>query len=732
MTKVAVEDSTAPQASVREDKISTSLSEEQREEIIRRLAQGEDLSSDWARILFPPEKREYELVYSGKERVEDVIAGTLAVPLQALRTFGKSGKDGWDNKLIFGDNLQAMKSLLELKKQGKLLNADGSNGIRFVYIDPPFATKQEFRGAQAQKAYQDKVAGAEFIEFIRRRLILLRELLSDDGFIVVHIDYRFGHYIKVVMDELFPNGFRNDIKVPRGTKNVQNQFEEITALTVGDDSLLLYAKSGRSKLPHLRIDLDAQAAGKWDTFWRGTDRKTMRYKLFGQKPDTGQWRWEEGRAKKARGNYDLYLADFASSETLDEYYLRNLAADIDLNFVRLNQDRVVQYYVPPRNTRIASTLWTDIRTTGRVTGYPTEKHEDLLARLVKWLSLPNDLVLDAFSGSGTTCAVAEKLGRRWIGIDCGKLSVYTIQKRLLNLKVDIGNKGNALKPRSFSLYSAGLYDFSSLRELAWESWRFFALQLFQCRDAAHKIGGIQLDGYLKGASVLIFNHQKEAGVRIDEDTIQSLHEALGSKIGHRMFIVAPALTFDFQQDYVTIDKVRYYALRIPYSIIHELHQREFKALRQPSGELAVNDTVDAVGFDFIRRPELEYNVGVSRRKGELLDEGFIRIKSFRSEATVRDGDRLKGDRETLSMVLLDYDFDTASDVFEFDEAIYADAIEKNEWELRFPVESIGKQMMAVFIDIYGNEARELISGSRFSPTKSRPKPKKSRRPQKRK
>src|SRR5438309_3822085 len=125
-------------------------------------------------------------------------------------------------------------------------------------------------------------------------------------------------------------------------------------------------------------------------------------------------------------------------------------------------------------------------------------------------------------------------------------------------------------------------------------------KLFQCRDEAHKIGGIQLDGYLKGASVLVFNHQKQPGVRIDEETVQSMHEALGSKVGSKMFIVAPALVFDFQQDYLTLDGVRYYALRIPYSIIHELHQRDFAALKQPADELAVNDTVDAVGFDFIR------------------------------------------------------------------------------------------------------------------------------------
>jgi site-specific DNA-methyltransferase (adenine-specific)/adenine-specific DNA-methyltransferase len=346
------------------------------------------------------------------------------------------------------------------------------------------------------------------------------------------------------------------------------------------------------------------------------------------------------------------------------------------------------------------------------TGYPTQKPELLLDWVIRSSSGAGDLVLDAFGGSGTTCAVAEKLGRRWVGIDCGKLAIYTIQKRMLSLRTQIGHKGAPLKPKAFSLYNAGLYDFTKLKELAWDAWRFFALQLFQCRDEAHKIGGIQLDGFLKGASALVFNHQKQPGVRIDEETVQSMHEALGTKVGSRLFIIAPALVFDFQQDYLTLDGVRYYALRIPYSIIHELHQREFAALKQPADEMAVNDTVDAVGFDFIRSPELDYVATANKRKGEMFSEGVIRIKTFKSEAVVRDSTK-KANRETLSMVILDYDFDTESDVFDLDAVFYAEVIQKADWEVRFPLELIGKQLMAVFVDIYGNEAREVIPASKF-------------------
>lgn len=619
--------------------------------MIRRLQQGEELSPEWARILFPPEKREYELVYHGKEREEDIMANTLAVPLQKVRTFGTNG-DGWHNKLIFGDNLQVMKSLLEMKRGGELCNADGSQGVRLVYIDPPFATKQDFHGSQEQKAYQDRVSGARFIEFLRKRLLIIRELLADGGIVYVHLDQKKVHYIKVILDELFQeSGFLFEVCWWYENKPQDSRKQRLPKDT---EFILVFKKRGAE---HVHNPQTVPTA-----------RPRMQNKVIKL----------DGKRVSARDEQGNIIYTMSTEKLLGSVWNIPLANPIA-------EER---------------------------TGYPTQKPEKLLETVIKISSNEGDLVLDAFAGSGTTLAVAERLGRRWIGIDCGKLAIYTIQKRLLDLRRDTGNKGAPLKPKAFGLYNAGLYDFSKLKELPWDAWRFFALQLFQCRDEAHKIGGIQLDGYLKGASVLVFNHQKQPGVRIDEETIQSMHEALGSKVGSRMFIIAPALVFDFQQDYLILDGVRYYALRIPYSIIHELHQREFAALKQPADEMAVNDTVDAVGFDFIRSPELDYVATANKRKGEKLSEGVIRIKTFKSEAVVRDSTK-KANRETLSMVMLDYDFDTESDVFDLDAVFYAETIQKAEWEVRFPLESVGKQLMAVFVDIYGNEAREVIPASKF-------------------
>ncbi|MCK4816529.1 site-specific DNA-methyltransferase, partial [bacterium] len=385
----------------------------------------------------------------------------------------KSGKD-WHNMLIFGDNLQVMKTLLDMKKEGRLCNADGTPGVRLIYIDPPFATRREFLGSEDQKAYQDKVSGAQFLEFLRKRLVFMRELLSDDGSIFVHLDLKKWYHAKLLLDELMSeNRLLNEIvwhyENKLGTGGV--------VLDRRHDTLLWYARGFK----HVFNTVD---------------------------------------------------------EPVKEKKLQPVTQKVNGKRVWLRDQEGKRRYAPSRETRPIGDIWNipiiNPMASERL-GYPTQKPESLVERIIELASNPGDIILDSFAGSGTTMAVAEKLKRRWIGIECGKLAIYTIQKRMLNLREKIGNKGAKLKPKPFTLYNAGLYDFSKLKELPWDSWRFFALQLFQCREEPHTIGGISLDGYLKGASVLVFNHMKELGVRIDEETVASLHEALGSRVGNKLF-----------------------------------------------------------------------------------------------------------------------------------------------------------------------------------------------------
>lgn len=137
----------------------------------------------------------YKLAYKGKARKESIIAQTPAAPFQKIRSFNSENKfqDGWQNMLIFGDNLLALKTIYEDQRGLNIYKT--KNRIKLIYIDPPFATKQDFM-KDREKAYRDKIIGAQFIEFLRKRLILMREILADDGAIYVHLETDFSSVSK--------------------------------------------------------------------------------------------------------------------------------------------------------------------------------------------------------------------------------------------------------------------------------------------------------------------------------------------------------------------------------------------------------------------------------------------------------------------------------------------------------------------------------------------------------
>lgn len=636
------------------------LSEQEIERVVSLLREGKPLPEDYKTILFDT-KKEYELVYADKEREEDILADTMAVPLQPVKTF-RNGEDGndWTNMLIFGDNLQVLKTLLQMKQEGKLKNADGTPGVRLVYIDPPFATRQEFRGSQDQKAYQDKIAGARFLEFLRKRLIFLRELLSEDGSIYVHLDWKKGHYVKTIMDEIFgEQNFLNEIVWYYRRWNIATNL-----FARNHDCILFYAKNaGRHPFNNLYIPKSDKSSA-------------------------------QGKAWKSVIGEDGIRRSVLTGEPTKGVPMPDVWEISIINPVGIERTEIC---------------------------YPTQKPEALLDRVIKASSNPGDLVLDCFAGSGTTLAVAEKLGRRWVGVDCGKLAIYTMQKRLLNIaeSKDLENpKKKYGKPcRPFTLYNAGLYDYKMIKELPWEQYRDFALKLFQCRDERHEISKIELDGYLGADSVLVFNYQKHKDAVLGRGFIDDLHNYLGDKIGRRFFIIAPAASVQFLEDYIERGKTKYFVLRIPYSIIEEIHNRGFTKLKQPVSEMDVNDTVDAVGFDFIQVPTVECKYFMDDKKGQLeLGKGskecVIKIEKFESRVISRKPLEF-ANLETLSMVMLDYDFD--GEVFDLDEVFYAEDLKKhalretegNGYEVRFAENKVKGQIMIIYIDIFGNEKREV-------------------------
>ncbi|HBV5921887.1 TPA: DNA methyltransferase, partial [Klebsiella pneumoniae] len=184
----------------------------------------------------------------------------------------------------------------------------------------------------------------------------------------------------------------------------QAQFEDVSALSQGHEYILLYSKNSLSRLPKLSQSHLEQKPGKWDTFWRGTDRPTMRYELFGITPEKGQWRWEKNRTAEAIENYRFFLEKKSQQMSLDDWFFDNLTStNKKLNFVRKNDEDVVQYYVPPSDGKILSDNWMDISLSGNETIFDTEKNTDLLERIINWICRSsNDIVLDFFAGSGTT------------------------------------------------------------------------------------------------------------------------------------------------------------------------------------------------------------------------------------------------------------------------------------------------------------------------------------------
>lgn len=340
------------------------------------------------------------LTYRGKKDAKEVLAS----PRPALAPLRSTRVDApWRNILISGDNLEGLSGLLEIKLAGRLGSADGTAGARLVYIDPPFSTMLEFKARQNQPAYGDKARGAEFIEGLRARLILLKEILADNGSIFVHLDWKMAHYVKVVMDELFgEENFLNDIVWHyggRGAKHIAGQFSR------NHDIILWYRKGPGHVFNQL-------------TFAKRVPKKGSGFR----QDDAGRW-----FKTSPKGDYtDTSMEALAREGRV--YTTRNGTRRVKY-FLREDGEFILE-------DKLVGDVWDDIPDAMHLaeaekTGYPTQKPEALLERIIRAASGPGDLVLDCYAGSGTTLCAAEKLGRRWAGVDSGVLAIHTIEKRLL-------------------------------------------------------------------------------------------------------------------------------------------------------------------------------------------------------------------------------------------------------------------------------------------------------------
>ena len=450
------------------------LTEQEQQEIVRYIEADKPLPDKYRFLLFE-DKREVELVWNGKtnevcnivlpfQTIELVDEPRSEKPADAnlqLDLFDTRGRQlkGWTNKLIWGDNKLILSSLKngpmreEIERQG---------GLKLIYIDPPFDVGADFSmdieiGEETftkkpsileEIAYRDTWGkGADsFIAMIYERLILMRDLLAEEGSIYVHCDWRVNSFIRLALNEIFGiDQFRNEITWQRtGAHNDAGRFGVV------HDTLLMYSATRKNIfnpvfVPHSEEHLE--------TRFNQIDEATGKQFFAGPitAPGGGTERRFRGKLlKPPPGRHWSY-----SQENIDDLEKKNLIYYSSTGTPYLKQFK--DEYIG-QGRRVQS-VWTDIlpsKTGIELVGYPTQKPEALIERIINASSNEGDLISDFFCGSGTTAAVAEKLGRKWIATDLGKFAIHTTRKRLIGVQREL--KGAGKDYRAFEILNLGKYE----------------------------------------------------------------------------------------------------------------------------------------------------------------------------------------------------------------------------------------------------------------------------------
>jgi adenine specific DNA methylase Mod len=412
------------------------LTDNEIRDIIKHLDVGKSLPEKYRFLLFEG-KKEVELVWNGKsgdvcnvvlpfqviEQVDEPRAEE-SVQLQSDLFSQQTGRQikGWNNKLIWGDNKLILSSL----KNGPLREEiEAQGGIKLIYIDPPFDVGADFSmdieigGETLTKkpnvleeiAYRDTWGkGADsFISMIYERLVLMRDLLAEDGSIYVHCDFRLNSYMRVALDEVFgSNQYINEITWKRTSAHSDPKHYGINV-----DSIFYYSKSDK----WIWNPQFTQHSEEYKKRFRNTDSDGRRWtddNLTAKGLSGGGYTYEY------KGCTSLWRCPIETMEKLDN--------EGKLHFTKAGGIRLKRYLDETAGVPL-QTLWEDIfpvnsQAKERI-DYPTQKPEALLERVIKASSNEGDIIADFFCGSGTAAAVAEKLNRKWIASDLGKFAIHT-------------------------------------------------------------------------------------------------------------------------------------------------------------------------------------------------------------------------------------------------------------------------------------------------------------------
>ncbi|MDO8436853.1 MAG: DNA methyltransferase [Nitrosomonadaceae bacterium] len=450
------------------------LTDAEKRDLTQLIQQGKPLPEKYRFILFE-DKREVELVWNGKTR--DVC--TTVLPFQSLEhvdeprqeapemqsdLFDTRGRQlkGWTNKLIWGDNKLILSSL----KSGALRRQiEDAGGLKLIYIDPPFDVGADFSmdieiGGETfhkepnlleQIAYRDTWGrGADsFISMIYERLILMRDLMHNEGSIYVHCDWRVNSFIRLAMDEVFGrDNFINEITWKRAHTVKGNIGQGSKYMGANTDTVFAYAMSPAYIFNNVFLPYSEEYIS---SFFKYTDADTgRRYRLVSM--------IGPGGAAKGNPSYEIMGVTRYwrySQATMQDLISKGLIVQTTPGTVPQKK----QYLDDGLGVSIQS-LWDDITGIGasstQGTDYPTQKPEALLERIIKASSNEGDLVADFFCGSGTTVAVAEKMGRKWIATDLGKFAIHTTRKRLIGVQRESKDAGKPF--RAFEVLNLGRYE----------------------------------------------------------------------------------------------------------------------------------------------------------------------------------------------------------------------------------------------------------------------------------
>lgn len=339
--------------------------------------------------------------------------------------------DNTQNLYIEGDNLDVLKCLKETYL----------HKVKMIYIDPPYNTGNDFVyeddfaqsseeylansgqfDEQGNRMFTNAESNGRFhtdwLNMIYPRLKVARDLLTDDGVIFISIGDEELQNLRKIADEVFGEAnFRNQITIRRGAKSVQAQFDTWDRLGQGVEYLLLYTRNSLYRFPKQMKNLEEARGGSWNNHWRGTDRPTMRYEIFGICPSEGQWRWSKERSDKAIANYkrlqDELNKEEPSQEEIDYWYSKQPEGT---DLLRLSKKGKPEHYIKATTQTLLNNSWEDLligSSTEILKLFETKVFDTakLTAPIKRMLNFTdkNALILDFFSGSATTAHAVMQL-----------------------------------------------------------------------------------------------------------------------------------------------------------------------------------------------------------------------------------------------------------------------------------------------------------------------------------